>query len=362
MLDGTWFATIGFDALQKANIANAIADVVRLIPGLPGTTSTAGGLVTWSFTVASPDQRVGFGAGWGDTGPTLRISAENIRPAGAPLGGTASIQVGPGGLGARVRLQVLLDSIGVTSTPTFDVELLTTPSVHFRARALPLAAGLDDGPLVIQLAPDFAFTPASDIPERLITDWALPLLIRVAVQSVQAELARPLWSGGPTVQEALRAAGILDGAGNVVVHLPNLWEMLTSFLTDAATSLDLPIGDLHLRLVNHAGRIGLSAFGKQSFNAGDLELTLLLGAPEAWGAPAAEGITVLLIDSSGSSINFNFGLLLHGLGIGISGPGGDPLINDSNIRIGGFNFYTFLDLETASGLVVTHIGGGGIPG
>ncbi len=171
-------------------------------------------------------------------------------------------------------------------------------------------------------------------------------------------MSRHLWNGGPTVQQALQSAGILDGGGAVVVHLPDLFGMVTGFLGGASTTLDLPVGDLHLRLVDHAGRIGLGVSGKQSFNAGDLQLSLLLGAPSDWGSPATEGVTVLLIDTSGSSIQFNLGLLLHGLGVGIAGASGDPLVNDTNIRIGAFNFYTFLDLETAGGLSVQHFGAG----
>jgi hypothetical protein len=356
MLDGSWFAT--FDTTRRASVASALADIVRLVPGLPGTVGTSGGLLTWTFTAAAPDQKLGFAAGWNETGPTLRVSAENIQPADAPLGGTAVISLGTTGLDAHLRVQVLLDSIGVASTPTFDVQLLTSPSVRFRARILPLAIGADDGPLVIQLSPDFAFNPTPDIPARLVTDWALPVVARVAVQAVQPEMSRHLWNGGPTVQQALQSAGILDGGGAVVVHLPDLFGMVTGFLSGASTTLDLPIGDLHVRLVNHGGRIGLGVSGKQSFNAGDLQLSLLLGAPSDWGPPAADGVTVLLIDTGGSSITFNLGLLLHGFGVGIAGASGDPLVNDTNIRIGAFNFYTFLDLETAGGLSVQHFGAG----
>ena len=356
MLEASWFAN--FDATRRGDVASAAADVLRLIPGLPGTLAATGGLVTWTLPVALPDQRAGFAAGWGERGPTLRLSAENIHPAGAPLQGTVTIELGPGGLDAAVRVQVLLDSIGVASTPTLDVELLTAPSVRFQVRVLPLAAGADDGPLVLQLAPDFAFTPSPDMPVRLIEDWGLPLVTRLAVQAAQSEMARPLWSGGPTVQQALQAAGILDSTGKVVAHLPDLWKMLTGFLSSTTTALDVDIGDLRLRLVNHGGRIGLDLSGKQGFNAGDFEIALLLGAPAEWGAPAAEGVTILLIDISGATPQFNFGMLLHGLGAGISNVSGDPLIDSSVIRIGAIDLFTFLDLETASGLSVQSFGAG----
>lgn len=356
MLDGGWFAS--FDPGRRVAVAGALADVIHLIPGLPGTAAATGGLVTWSFTVALPDQQVGFAAGWGDSGPTVRVSAQNIRPAGAPFGGTATIDVGPGGIDAAVRLQVFLDSVGIDATPTFDVEVLTSPSVQFRARLLPLAKGTDDGPLVVQLAPNFAFTPSPDIPERLIEGWALPLLTRVAVQAAHDEMLRPLWNGGPIVQLALQSAGILDGTLKVVASLPNLWEMLTGFLSASSTTLNVTLGDLHLKLASHAGRIGIGLSGKESFDVGNFQLTLLLGAPADWGPPAAEGAIVWLIDTSGSSIQFNFGLWLHGVGVGIEGGSGDPLINDSNIRIGGLNFYSFLELETASGFSVNNVGGG----
>lgn len=355
MLQGDWFAT--FDSTRQANVANAISDIIRLIPGLPGTVGATGGLITWTFPIVA-GQPVSFGAGWGDTGPSLRVSAQNIRPANAPLGGSASVQVDTAGVQADVRLQVFLDSIGINATPTFDVEVLTSPSVQFQARLLPLAQSAVDGPLVIQLAPNFSFNAAADMAISLIENWALPLLARVALQAAQAELTRPIWGGGPTVQQALQAAGILDGAAHVAVPLPNLFEMVTGFLSASSTVLNLPIGDLHLRLASQPGRIGLGISGKQDFSIGDFQLSLLFGAPSDWGPPATEGATVWLIQTGGASIQFNFGLWLHGVGIGIEGAGGDPLVNDSNIRIGRLNFYSFLELETASGLAVNNVGGG----
>ena len=116
MLDASWFAN--FDATKRADVASAAADVLRLIPGLPGSLAATGGLVTWTLPIAAPDQRAGFAAGWGERGPTLRLSAENIHPANAPLEGTVTIELGPGGLDAAVRVQVLLDSIGVAASPT----------------------------------------------------------------------------------------------------------------------------------------------------------------------------------------------------------------------------------------------------
>ena len=114
---------------------------------MPGTVGATGGLVTWTFPVVV-GQPVSFGVGWGDTGPSLRVSALNIRPANAPLGGSASVQVGTAGVEADVRLQVFLDSLGINATPTFDVEVLTSPSVQFQARLLPLAQNaFDYGPL-----------------------------------------------------------------------------------------------------------------------------------------------------------------------------------------------------------------------
>jgi hypothetical protein len=356
MLDDGRF--VNFDNTRRAGVASAVADVIRLIPGLPGTVGTAGGLVTWTFPVVLPDQQVAFAVGWGDSGPALRISARNIRPAGVPVGGTATIDVGSAGIDGDVRLQVFLDSIGIDATPTFDVAVLTTPSVGFRTRLLPLARGADDGALGIQLAPEFAFAPAADMAERLIEGWALPLLVRVALQAAQAEFARLLWSGGPTVQQALQAAGILDGAGHVAAPLPNLFQMVTGFLGASSTTLNLPIGDLHLRLASQAGRIGIGVSGKQDFSVGDLQLTLLFGAPTGWGPPAAEGATVWLIDTGGATTRFNVGLWLHGVGIGIEGAGGDPLVSDDTVRIGALKLYSFFELETAAGLAVSRIGGG----
>ena len=85
-----------------------------------------------------------------------------------------------------------------------------------------------------------------------------------------------------------------------------------------------------------AHRLDLS--GKQTFTVGDLEIALLLGAPAEWGAPAAEGVTIRLIDIGGDTMQFNFGMLLHGVGAGIGIKAANPLVDDSMIRIGAINF------------------------
>ena len=133
----------------------------------------------------------------------------------------------------------------------------------------------------------------------------------------------------------------------MVAHLPNLLEILSNLLSDAATTLDLPIGSLHLHLVNHAGRIGLAVSGKQDFSAGDFQITLFFGAPAEWGGPATEGVTLLLVDLSGGSVSLNLGSTA-GLGLGIEGASGDPLVNYSNVRIGASRLYFFIETADLS--------------
>ncbi len=357
MLEATWFET--FDAGKRHDVARALVDLLTLVPGLPGPgtlTATGGGLVVWTLPLAPGS--LSLGAGWGDDGPVARVALTDLAPGRTPLRASADVQVGGAGFDATVAVGVDLGVIGLPVTPRVEVELATPGALHFTARLLPLAAGTDDGPLVIRLAPDFGVDVGPATPERILLDWALPLVVEVAVSAAHDALARPLWTGGPTLDVALQDAKVLTSTGQVAHPLPNVWEMLTGALAAAASLLDLPLGDLHLKLVDRSGRIGLALQGFQDIPLGELDLSVRFGAPASWGSAAAEGLVVYLFEVTPDGADFNVGIELHGVGVSLSHTDGTALVNESLLRLGGVRVYLFMDLETKAGLQVEHAGAG----
>lgn len=354
MLESTWFAT--FDPGKRANVASAVVDLLTLIPGLPGTLTSSGGLVQWSHSLPAAAGSFAVGVGWGASGPTAQFDVTDLKPGDAPLDLSSSLSVDDTGIDVTLAIGVDLSSIGVALAPRVLVEL--TPEGRFRVRFAPLSSGTDDGPLVVNLAPTVSVDAGAGTPELVLTGWALPLAIRVGVIAADSMMPSRLWSNGPTLSEALTNAGIL-AAGKVAHPLPNIWQMLTGFLAEAASVLDLPIGDLHLRLVDEANRIGVRLSGKQDIPLGDLDLSVLFGAPASWGSAATEGLEIFLLETKSSGIDFNLSIDLHGVGVGLSKSDGTALISESALRLNGLNVYVFMDIETQPSFDVIH-GGAGI--
>ncbi|GAA3586432.1 DUF6603 domain-containing protein [Kribbella ginsengisoli] len=353
MLEGTWFTSI--DATRRAGIAAAVADLLNLIPTLE--LQSVNGLVRWTHDVAAGTGRLQISAGWSDNGPTVAVALVDLKPADAPLALAANVLVDDTGVTVGSSIGLDLSDLGVTVVPRFAIEVDSGPPLSFRVRFLPLSSGTLDGPLVVQLAPDFALTTSPAAAEAILVGAALPLVIRVAVSALHDVLTRKLWTDGPTLETALTDAGIVAG-GEVVETLPNVFEMLAGFAAGAAGQLDLAIGTLNLSLVAESGRVGLGLTGYQAIGIGDLELQILFGAPSAWGAAAAEGLEILLLDIGGDSVDFNFGLRLHGVGIGLSKGDGSALVAESFLRLGSVRALLFLDLETAAGFQILHGGAG----
>ena len=354
MLHGTFGSSL--DDTHRSGAAAAMVDLLTLIPGLPGTLGSTAGLVQWTVDLPADQGSIVLGAGWGDHGATLELGVHDLEPTAAPLVLGAAARIDGTGLDVSMSLGADLSSLGIQPVPKVIAELDTADPSRFSVRFAPLS-GADDGPLIIRLAPDFGVAAGPATAEQILTGWALPLAVQVAVQAAEPMLSQPLWSGGPTLQAALTDAGILVG-GNVARPLPGVFEMLTGFLVQAASALDLHIGDLHLRLVDEAGRIGLGLSGKQVIPLGDLELSVAFGAPTSWGAAAAEGLLLLLLDTSGPSVEFNFGAELHGVGVALSKTDGTALVAETYLRLGSVLAVLFMDIETRPDLHVQHGGAG----
>jgi len=358
MLDAAWFDD--FDAARRAGVAAAIVDLLTLIPGLPGALSASSGLVQWTFALPAGAGALSAAAGWSATGDaTVRLGVTDLQPGNAPLVLSASATVDADGVDVTTSFGVDLDSLGIVPIPRVLVDLTSTPPARFRVRVAPLsAAAIDPGPLVITLAPTFGVVADPDTAEQILTGWVLPLAVQVAIVAARPMLPRPLWTGGPTLQEALTNAGILDGAGAVAHPLPSIFHMAGGFLASAAGLLDLPVGDLHLRLVDQAGRIGVGVSGLQRIPLGDLELGLAFGAPATWGPAASEGLQILLLDTTGADIAFNFGVELHGVGVSLAKSDGTALVAESFLRLGSVRAVLFMDIESEPAFQVLHGGAG----
>ena len=365
MLDPAWFEN--FNAARRADVAAAIVDVVTLVQALPGSLTSAGGLVHWTFAFAPPAEGAfDVAAGWGTNGATLQIAAQGIKPANAPLVLSASAAIDDTGVDITAAFGVDLSTIGIALVPQVVVDLDVGSTTRLAVRFEPLSDGTAPGPLIVELAPVFGVTTGAGTAEQILVGWALPLAVEVAVQALQPALLDALWAGGPTLKEALTHAGILVNDG--VAHpLPSIFEMLAGFLVEVSSLLDLPLGDLHIRLTDDAHKVGISLSGQQSIPLGDLELTIAFGAPASWGTAAGEGLVLNLLDTSGLTPQFEFGLEMHGVGVGLSNADGTALVSETYLRLGSVKALVFMDIETTPTFQVLHggagieLGGFGIP-
>ncbi|MCV2393290.1 alpha/beta hydrolase, partial [Actinotalea sp. M2MS4P-6] len=354
MLDGTWFD--GVAAGARTGVAQAVVDLLGLVPGVPGAfDAPATGLVRWTLALPAGAGDLQVSAGWGLAGPTAELAITDLHPAGAPVSLSAGTRIDPTGVDVSTSLGADFGSLGIDLVPRFELALVDG---ELTARFLPLA-GTGDGPLVVTLAPEVSVDVGAGTAEELVVGWALPLAVQVALVAADPVLNHPLWTGGPTLEDALTDAGLLVG-GNVAHPLPGVFEMLAAFLAAASDALDLTLGELHLSLVAESGRVGLGLSGTQAIPLGDLELDVLFGAPTSWGAPAAEGLQVLLLDISGSEPAFDLGIQLHGVGVGLSKADGTALVSETALRLGGVKAFLFLDLETGTGSLVASHGGAGL--
>ncbi|MGH8891780.1 MAG: DUF6603 domain-containing protein [Actinomycetes bacterium] len=356
MLRGSWFDDV--TPTERLGFAQAAVDLLTLVPALPGTLDTPGaGLVRWSLGLPADQGDLQVSAGWGLDGPTAALGISDLRPGDNPGLLSATVQVGAGGLGLALSSGVDLSGIGVTTTPRFVLDL--DPGGALRARLLPLASTTSDGPLVVALTPELTLTAGPETAQTLIESWAVPLAAQVALTAADPVLTHALWTGGPTLSQALTDAGVL-ASGNLAQPLPSAFTMLAGFAASAADALDVALGDVNVSLASDAGRLGLQVTGHQAIPVGDLELDVLFEAPGRWGGNAADGLQVFLLDTSSSSVALDFGIQLRGVGVGLARSDGTPLVSESIVRLGSVRAYLFVDLETGTGELVAAHGGAGV--
>jgi len=377
LLDGnmsSFFAPATRDA-----IAQSLVDTVASLTGLPLTVSRSGSVARIGFTPpAGLTGTVGLIVGFESAAPKLGLFADNLTIANV-LSASLDCTGGPAGFTCDGRFAVRLERIQIPLAPRLDFEVQTGSGGGVLLRMQPLATGIDDtqsGPLTVQVAPTFSVVFAAGSVEALLTQWLLPLVANTLLRFAQAEglLAKKLWNTGPTVQQVLVGSQLVDAAAPATLRtpLPEVWPMLAGAIEVIANSIEIPIGDLTLYFVSDPlppatpRRLGVGLKGQQTFEVGDITIAVLLGAPESWeqtvagdaGTPGvADGLQVFVLKFLPAP-ELEVSLKLSGIGVGVYGADGKPLVDDPSVRIGGIGGYFFGDIATQPSLQASRLGGG----
>jgi hypothetical protein len=361
MLNGSFLS--GFTAAQRGSIATAIAGVFSggspLAGILPGSVSAGtgpnAGIITWSLPLSGADSgTINVALGWDATGPTATVGLADFKLGDGALGITASGGYATGSVSVSAALGVHLDTaLGIPLVPTLS---LTENGTSFQLEFYPLASGsggtFSTGPVTIDFIPP-ALHMAAGGPVALIEQFLIPLVGNTVLAAVHDKFSTTLWTGGPTVQAVLTGSQIAVPSGvSLAVNpsFPSITAVVTGLLSTLATGVKLPLtSTLNLYLANDSGRLGVRIQGSQAFTIGDYDLSMLFGAPTAWGAMFDAGVTVYAFQSGGGNFTFSPGITAAGLGLGLTGANDAPLVNSNGFRIGGVNLYSFFHGEFASG-------------
>ncbi len=350
LLQGNWWSLINN---SQQNVGAALVSVVNSMGGaIPGTVSANGKGLQWSFPSVSPWLTAKFGVD--QTGPSLSIAATNFQPAGAPLslgfnaGITSTLQV-QAGLTLGVSLA---DSLGITTGPEFAFSYNGT---SFDADFYPLGHA-NSNVLDIQLLPVPPKVNAQPAGlQNFVTGWLVPVATQILFNATSSHLNEQLWTNGPTLMAVLKSAGIVNGAGKLVLPLPSIQNLVVGTLAGMVSGTTLDISStLHLKIVSeiptNSGMLkpcfGMRLFGHEDIVSTDsLAVSLRFGESASqpnWITDPTAGISVYLFDTD---LNFKPRLSVVGLGVDFSGGQGSPLINTSFLRTGAIAGYLFFDVN-----------------
>ena len=360
LLDGNFLSL--FNPAQRASVATAVAGFLNGLGAFPSAVTAVGSTVNWQLSLGGGNTgTVGLTLGWDGSGPVAQLSATGVKLANGAIITTLSAGFANGALCCSTDLSVsLLATLGINLAPKFSASVAGSA---FQVTLHPLATGSGNGPLHVTLTPSPGVQSDAGTPEQLITNFLIPLAGDVIFEAAKSKLPTVLWTGGPTLETALVAAGIVHkGATPPQDTLISPLPGVTTMVAGLATAL-LPSGlqltpNLKLQIVHHGNRIGIALQGHIDFPVSTYLLSVRFGAPDSWAAvsPGAnDGIVVFMFTDAGA---FNPGLLVAGLGLGLAGAGDAPLANLSGFRLGGFTGYLFFDAELQSGLTVNSFGGG----
>lgn len=372
LLETNWTSAAALTSTAQQAIATAIKNLFSGAAGsFPLTVTSSGTIVNWKFSLPSPNAgTLTVGAGWDSSGPALMVDLEGLKLtsgtiAGA-LTGSASVAISPSSVvdPLKLALSLTLDlssALPVSVTPEFSV---IYGSSGLQVQLFPLAQSGSSGPLTITLAPTPAVTTTPGLAAGLAHDLLLPLAGNLVVETTSALQTTPLWSGGPTAKTVLSGAGLIDGAGKFAHPLPDLGAVIGKVLQQLLNGLNVTVpGGLKLSAASSGSLAGIALSGSMDIPLGSMALAVKFGAPVQWknsmtnGASTNTGLVVYLLDTSGS-VSFHPRIDLIGVGIGLEGAEGGPLVKTDEFRLNAADLYLFLSWDLPASATPGSFGAG----
>ncbi len=334
LLDGNW----NLSAAQQATFVGAARSLFGQIPSLPGAVGGGGAQLTWTLAASGgASGSASLGLDWADDLPRITADVTDLSPASASVLIGVSLSVAPTGpTPFSTRVSLALD--GPLDLPIRPALSLGADPTGAAFELLPLATASGDGPLGLTLLPSPALRTDGDLGERVVRDVVFPLLLALADRALGTGA---LWPGGPTLNDVLRSAGLLDGAGDVAIPSPAILDVLAG----AATQLSaiISVGELDLVLGDVGGGLGVGLAGALEVPIDDVTLRLGFEPPSGWvSSPPPAPVRLLLLQNDGGW-QFRPRLDAQGFGVGLAGTNGD-LITSDLFRLGGANAVVFFGL------------------
>ena len=293
-----------------------------------------------------------------------------------PGGATVAVELGWGADGTPQAIAevagldtgpvtVVLARLGFLAGLTGDLTLRLDPGDELAFLTPEVALGVDDGRFSARILP-IGETRSADaevviVPEPRVTftvdgavgmagAWLLPLVTRYLLPLVEDLLDEEFWPGGPDARRVLSGADLIPAAApaSLLLPLPDLPELAMKVLTSLLSTVSITIpgndGDqVSLAVVTENGRTGLRVVGQVTIPAGDVEVSVRLGAAP-WLTDPDAGITVwVLRDAPGASPPFAIepALDVAGLGAAIGGTSPDDPLVRGPVSIGGIGALAF---------------------
>lgn len=283
---------------------------------------------------------------------TLSLAAELDVPAfSLELSGLAA---GPTEGDARLRwttavtgdLDLHLDlgrALGFSLTPRLSVQIREADALS--VALLPL--GDDSAERArIELAPVPGVTLTEAGRGELARTWLVPPAAQVLLDAAAARLDRPVFPEGPTARTLLQATGTLAEDGTLHIPVPAPLDLLAGVGTwladELAEELQLPLGldGVALALAGtSADGVGVVLRGDVVLPAAGLEVHLLFG----------DGLGMELLTREDEGWALRPRLRLAGVGGGLSGAGGERLLDTSAVTLGALQARASTVVELAPG-------------
>ncbi|HXU63488.1 MAG TPA: DUF6603 domain-containing protein [Polyangia bacterium] len=332
----------GLDAIAPTRRAAVAASVANLLTSsglaVPGAFTADGTHVRWAYDLpaavggtATLDLDVAT--------PAVSLRLTGLAPAGGLLRAGLTAGAGADGVDLALELGLALDSLGLPA-PTLQLGTGSQAGgAALSVELLPFGVGTQDT-LAISLAPSLAVHAGTAGLGALVTGWALPLAARRLLDEAQPHLTQPLWTGGPSLGQALTGAGILSG-GALASPLPGP-EAMARGLVAALGTAPVPLTPtLGLRTLSTGGRVGLLLSGHQDFDLGGHKATFIVGEPSLFVTDSDRGLGVMLFTDGGGTPSLSPELRLIGCGLGLAGADGAPLVDAGPVRLGAVRAYLF---------------------